>query len=378
VPRGTSFASALLGEKQGMPWKNILYAEGITMNIAKENSSILKVILIGAGVSIIIFAMKASASILSQFLLAGIIGISVLPATRWLIRKGMSTWLALLITIAVIILGIVGLIALIGISMKNLVDTLPKYQDNLGDLLNTVETGLGSIGLEQGDLESTIVGIDTGKVIGFLSSFLEGILANLSGLLVMLMVLIFFILGAPLMSTKMKQNIPSESPGYARFRSLVRDLQQYVSITTWINFLVGLVNTVFLIIIGVDFAVLWGVLSFLTGYIPNVGFWIALIPPFLLALLQLGIGKALIVLVGFIVINGGVQNFLQPKLMGAGLNLSTFVVTLSLFFWGWVLGPMGALLAVPLTLIVKEVFLDSYDDTRALSDLMSADDPKEK
>ena len=92
-------------------------------------------------------------------------------------------------------------------------------------------------------------------------------------------------------------------------------------------------------------------------------------------MLQFGIGKALIVLVGFIVINGGVQNILTPKMMGQGLNLSVFVVTVSLFFWGWVLGPMGAILAIPLTMIVKEVFLDAYDDTRELADLMSGAGP---
>ncbi len=348
------------------------------MQTTTENSSILKVILGGAGIAIIIFAMKESASILSPFLLAGIIGISVLPATRWLIRKGVSTWLALLITIVLMFVGVLGLIAVIGISVKNLIDTLPQYQDNLQGLLDTAETGLGSVGLEQSDIKTAITGIDTGKVIGFFSSFLGGILSSLSGLLVMLTVLIFFILGAPLLSTKIRKNYPSDSPIFSRLSTLMRDLQQYVSITTWINFLVGLVNTIFLIIMGVDFAVLWGVLSFLTGYIPNVGFWIALIPPFLLALLQYGIVKALIVLVGFIVINGGVQNFLQPKMMGEGLNLSVFVVTASLFFWGWVLGPMGAILAIPLTMIVKEVFLDAYDDTRALADLMSADSPREK
>lgn len=345
------------------------------MRIETENSSILKAVLIGAGASIIIFAMKESSPILSPILLAGIIGISVLPVTRWLIRRGVTTWLAVLITIILIFLGVVGLIILMDILMGNLIATLPQYQDNLQGLIDNVETGLGSIGLEQRQLETAIAGIDTGKVVSFLSSFLGGILSSLSGLLVMLMVLIFFILGAPLLSTKIRKNYPSDSPIFSRFRSLVRDLQQYVSITTWINFLVGLVNTIFLIVMGVDFAVLWGLLSFLTGYIPSIGFWIAAIPPFLLALLQLGIGKALIVLVGFIVINGGVQNFLQPRMMGQGLNLSVLVVTVSLFFWGWVLGPMGAILAIPLTMIVKEVFLDAYDDTRGLADLMSAADP---
>jgi predicted PurR-regulated permease PerM len=348
------------------------------MNIVTENSSILKVVLIGAGVSIIIFAMKLSAPILSSFLLAGVIGISVLPATSWLIRKGVTTWLALLITIVLIFLGVVGLIAVIGVSVKSLIDTLPQYQENLEELLVSFRAGLGGIGLKQRDLETAITGIETGNVIGSVVSFLGGILSNLSNLLVMLMVLIFFILGAPMLTTKIRKNYPSDSPIISRFRNLFRDLQRYVIITTWINFLVGLVNTIFLIIIGVDFAVLWGVLSFLTGYIPNIGFWIALIPPFLLALLQFGVGKALIVLVGFIVINGGVQNFLQPRMMGAGLNLSVLVVTVSLFFWAWVLGPMGAILAIPLTMIVKEVFLDAYDDTRGLSELMSSADPPSK
>ena len=348
------------------------------MNNVTDNSSILKVVLIWAGIAIIIFAMKMSATILSSFLLAGVIGISVLPATSWLIRKGVATWLALLITIGLIFLGVLALIAVIAISVINLVETLPQYQSNLQGLLDSATIGLGNLGLQQTDLESAISGIDASGVMGYIGSFLGGILSSLSNLLVMLMVLIFFILGAPLLSTKIQAIYTSDNPIFSRFRTLTRDLQQYVSITTWINFLVGLVNTIFLMIIGIDFAVLWGVLSFLTGYIPNIGFWIAAIPPILLALLQYGIGKALIVLVGFIVING-VVGFLQPKMMGQGLNLSVLVVTVSLFFWGWVLGPMGAILAIPLTMIVKEVFLDAYDDTRALADLMSgADAPKEK
>lgn len=348
------------------------------MDTTTDNSSILKVILIGAGTAIIIFAMKESAPILNQFLLAGIIGISVLPLTRWLIRKGVATWLALLITIILIFLGILSLVILVGVSVKNLSDALPQYQQNLQDLMDSAITGLGNMGLDQADFESVIDLVDTGTVLPYMSSFLGGILSSLSNLVIMLMVLIFFIIGAPLMRTKFKQDFPSTSPAYIRIHNLVRDLQQYVNISTWINFLVGLVNTAFLLFLGVDFAVLWGVLSFLTGYIPNIGFWIALIPAFLIALLEFGIGKAMIVLVGFIVINGGVQNFLQPKMMGQGLNLSVFVVTASLFFWSWVLGPMGALLAVPLTLIIKEGFLDAYDDTKALSDLMAAESPDDQ
>lgn len=345
------------------------------MQIDNENSTILKPILALAGTAIIIFAMRASASILSQFLLAGIIGISVLPFTRWLIRKGVAIWLALACTILLVMLGVFGLIALIGVSLTNLIATLPQYQQNLQDLLATAERALDSIGVSQSQLQTVLDEINPGSVVSLIASFLSSILSGLSGLLVMLMVLIFFILGAPLLNQKITNRLDSDSPILRRSRGLIHDLRHYVSITTWINFLVAVVNTIFLLILGVDFAVLWGVLSFLMGYIPNIGFWIALIPPFLLALLQLGVFQALIVLIGYIIINGGVQNFLQPKLMGTGLNLSTLVVTLSLFFWGWVLGPMGALLAVPLTMIVKEVFLDAYSDTRGLADLMSGNMP---
>lgn len=216
---------------------------------------------------------------------------------------------------------------------------------------------------------------EPGKIIAYVSSFFGGVFGVLSSLAVMLMVLIFLLLGTPGFTQKIRVGYIANSPTLARFRGLARDLRQYVNITTRINFLVALVNVVFLLILGVDFAVLWGVLAFLTGYIPNVGFWIALIPPFLVALMQFGVGKALIVLVGYILINGVVQSFLQPKMMSTGLNLNTFVVVVSLFFWGWVLGPMGALLAVPMTMIVNEIFLDAYEETRGLSNLVSVADP---
>jgi predicted PurR-regulated permease PerM len=126
------------------------------MNNVTGNSSILKVVLIWAGVAIIIIAMKMSATILSSFLLAGVIGISVLHVTSWLIRKGVATWLALLITIGLVFLGVVALIAVIAISVVNLVETLPKYQSNLQGLLDSAATGLSSLGLQQTDLEPAI------------------------------------------------------------------------------------------------------------------------------------------------------------------------------------------------------------------------------
>jgi AI-2 transport protein TqsA len=149
---------------------------------------------------------------------------------------------------------------------------LPEYQDNLQSLINALQASLADIGLGQGQSQYALRQIDTARLIGFISSFLAGILGSLSNLVIVLMVLFFFLLGTPLLSSKLKGDYPAGNPSVKRFLALARDLRQYVAITTWINFLVGLVNTIFLFLLGVDFAILWGLLSFITGYIPNVGF----------------------------------------------------------------------------------------------------------
>jgi predicted PurR-regulated permease PerM len=132
---------------------------------------------------------------------------------------------------------------------------------------------------------------------------------------------------------------------------------------------VGLGDTLFLMALGVDYALLWGLLAWFMGYIPSIGFIIALIPPVLMAYAQYGLEKALIVLVGYIVINGGVQNFIQPKMMGQGLKINPLVVFVGLFVWGFLLGGMGAILATPLTVLLLTL-MESFDATRVPAILM--------
>lgn len=349
------------------------------MNIRADNSSILKVILIGAGTAVIIFALQASANIVNPILLALIIGISVDPLSVWLQRKGLPSGLALGLTIVIVLLSLIGLIILLILSLENLLTSLPQYSSTLQTSIQTMQESLNNAGLSGGIIQSAIEGIEPGPVISAATSFLNALLADLSNLFITLLVLFFFLVDLPLIKKILEKDLLATNPFLIRLRLMVRDLRQYVIISTQINFFVGVVSAIFLFIMGVDYAVLWGLLSFLLGYIPTLGFWISLIPPFILALLEFGIGKALIVLIGFNVINFVIQTFLQPKMMGSGLNLSASVVTISLFVWGWILGPTGALLAIPMTLIVKELFLDAYDDTRGLADLMSAAEPsKEK
>ena len=344
------------------------------MTTNNGNSSIIKVLVGGAGLFIIIAGLKYTSSIMSPIFLAIIIAISAAPLMGWFNRKGLPAWLSLLVTILVMVLVLVGMIVVVGFSIGELVATLPKYADNLQGQQKSLQTILEGLGTDS----SSIQNMDTNKLLGYVGTLLGGVVGLLGGVVMMLMVLIFLLIATPGLTTKFKIDFDEDSPTFGRFRSLAVDLREYVGITTVINLVVGVIDTIFLFILGVDFPILWGLMAFMLGYIPSVGFWLALLPPFALAFMEFGAAKALIVLAGYILINGGIQNILQPKLMGSGLNLAPLVVVVSIFFWTWVLGPMGALLAIPLTMVVKEIFLEGFDDTRELAALMDAGDPSQE
>jgi predicted PurR-regulated permease PerM len=169
---------------------------------------------------------------------------------------------------------------------------------------------------------------------------------------------------------KVRHALPPDNPLKARMTHYGRDVRRYIWITTWVGMLAALVEVFLLLALNVDFALLWGILSWLMSYIPSIGYILALIPPLVLALLQHGWQTALIVLVGYFVINFVTDQFVKPRFYGEGLNISILWVFLSLVFWGWLLGPVGALLGIPLTMMVKRVLLEGSEDTQWLAGMM--------
>jgi predicted PurR-regulated permease PerM len=155
----------------------------------------------------------------------------------------------------------------------------------------------------------------------------------------------------------------ADHPLIQRAAALTADVRRYMTLTTALNFLVGLGNTIFLFAMGIELAVLWGLLSAFMGYIPAIGFWIAMIPPLFLAFLNDGPIAALIVLIGYALINGTVENLVKPRMMGRELKISPAVVVISLFVWGWLLGAVGAILSTPLTLLILSI-LEGFENTR--------------
>jgi predicted PurR-regulated permease PerM len=336
-----------------------------------QKPSIVRVLVAGASIVIIVAGMKAAASILSPILLATILAISIAPLPNWLHRKGLPKWLAQLLAVLLVFVLIVGVGGLVAVSVFQLQQTLPQYAQNLDQQKASLEGLLGNLGIDPSGI-SSFSGFEPTKLLGFAGSFLGSLAGVLSGVAMMLLVLMMMIIGTTGFGTTLKIGFPAESPSLGRFRRLATQLRQYFSITTRINLVIGTVDAVFLFVLGVDFPILWGLIAFLLGYIPSVGFWLALVPPALLALFELGTTQALIVVIGYVVINGGIQNFVQPRWMGAGLDISPIAVTISLFFWAWVLGPLGALLAVPMTMIVKQGLLEGFDETRGIAVLLGA------
>ncbi|HET6447035.1 MAG TPA: AI-2E family transporter [candidate division Zixibacteria bacterium] len=325
----------------------------------------------GAAFFIIALGLQRAADIINPFLLALVFALSVAPLLNWLVRKGVPSWLSLVITLAILIIAGFAFLTIMFVSVNRLAETIPAYSEDLSGQISAFEEWLAGLGIDTQNFSSLDI-FSPEKVLGLIGDLTKGLVGAIANAGFMLMILIFMILEANGFSTKFRKQSLSGHPFLDRCATLGKDVRRYVVITTQINFMVGLVDTILLIIIGVPLPILWGILSWLLGYIPSIGFWLALIPPVFLAFITIGWEAALIVFIGYVLINGSVQNFLSPRLMGKGLNISALVVVLSLFFWSWILGIVGGLLSSLLTIGVIRLILESSEDTMWLANLLSA------
>ena len=208
---------------------------------------------------------------------------------------------------------------------------------------------------------------------GGIFSALSSVLTN--GFLILLTV-VFILLEVSDLPKKLRIVLKNPERSLSTIEKFSQDAKRYLVIKTLISAATGLAIWLWLLILGVDYPVLWGTLAFLLNYVPNIGSIIAALPAVLLALVQLGVGSALLTTLGFVVVNTVLGNLIEPKLMGKGLSLSTLVVFLSMVFWGWILGPIGMILSVPMTSLVK-IALESYEETRGLAFMLGSDTESE-
>jgi AI-2 transport protein TqsA len=336
------------------------------MSEERQSFSFLQMIVGIAAAALILTVVHGASEIISQFLMAFVITVAVAPVQSWLIRRGLRPVWAFLITVVsmVVVIGLV--LIVLTTSLNQFIQDLPQYQEQFAEVQAQVADTLAAMGISQSTIEASPAASDVAKSVGDAAAWLLGAFTSFG---FMLALAAFMLFEATVMPVKVRAI--AGATRRAPLDRFVNNVRTYVVVTAWVNFMVAIVDTTLLLLMGIPYAGLWGALAFLFGFIPSIGFMLSLVGPALMALLISGPQAAMIVIVAFIVINGGIQNIVLPRRMGEGTDLSPAVVFGSLMFWGFVLGPVGAILSVPMTMIVR-LALESSDSTRGLSYLISS------
>jgi predicted PurR-regulated permease PerM len=340
------------------------------MNDNVKRTAKTPAILILASFIIVVAGMKAASAILVPFFLAVFIAVICAPPLFWLQRKGVPKVIALvLILVAIPVVGLL-LGALIGSSLSKFLSSLPVYQEQLSGHIAALISWLRERGVNIPAKEVPHI-LNPGWVMSLAGGIFSALSSVLTDAFLILLTVMFILLEAADFPNKLRLALKLPERSLSTIEKFSQSAKRYLVIKTLISAAVGLVIWVWLLILGVDYPLLWGTLSFLLNYVPNIGAIIAALPVVLLALVQLGVGSSLLTILGFAVVHIVVGNIIEPKLTGKGLSLSTLVVFLSMVFWGWVLGPVGMILSVPMTSLVK-IALESYEETQGLAIILGS------
>lgn len=328
-------------------------------------------LLLTAAFVIVVAGMKTASPILIPFLLSIFIAIISAPSLFYLQSRGLPQALSLVVVIGFVLVMIILLAMLVGTSVDDFSKAMPLYQDRLQDKLLVLSGLLSKIGIEL-SVQAIQQYFDPAAIMKLVANILSGLGSVLTDGFLILLTVCFMLMEASSFPAKLHHVLDRPDDSLESFDHFLMTVKQYMAIKTGVSAATGLIIWFSLWLIGVDYPLLWGVLAFLLNYVPNIGSIIAAVPAVLLALIQLGAGPAVAVIVVFVVVNVVIGNVIEPRYMGKGLGLSTLVVFLSLIFWGWVLGPVGMLLSVPLTMTVK-IALDHRQETRWVAYLLGSE-----
>jgi len=326
-----------------------------------ESSPLLKI----AALIIIFAGLIYAKSIITPFLLALFISIVCEQPISWLEKKRMPRWLALIIVLLEMIVLFTGFAFLIGETVSSFSGNLSKYESTLTDLSNSFIQFLNEKGykIKQDQIFNLV---QPAKILEFTASTLNALVNMMGNTFLIFLIVLFTLTEFGSFSIKTKAILSGTDTSTAYFSTILQNIRHYLGIKTLICLLTGILVYLALLIIGVDYPLLWALIAGLMNYIPNIGSIIAAVPAVLFALVQLGIGGAVWTLASFMVVNNVLGNFIEPRIMGKGLGLSTLVVFLSLIFWGFIFGPVGMFLSVPFTMTIK-IILEQNVKTKWLA-----------
>ena len=338
-------------------------------NLAARNSNAL---ISFAAVIIIVYGMQAAKVLLVPFLLAVFLALIAVRPMLWLqARKVPSVLAALIIVFAMmLIIGVVG--SIVGTSIAEFTAALPSYQVRLEAIITSTGALISDLLGEEREVPNFAELIDPGFAMGFAATILNAVRDVLTNAFLILFTMVFILLEASSIGVKVQAAFGRSAETFKRPRQFLDNLGRYLGIKTVVSMATGIVAWILTKSIGLDFPLLWGMLAFLFNYVPTIGSIIAAVPAVLLALIQLGIGDATTTAIGFLAINMVFGNLVEPRLMGYGVGISPMIVFISLVLWGWIFGPVGMLLSVPLTMTVK-MALESDARTRWIAILIGSE-----
>lgn len=324
----------------------------------------LRVMLGLAAAVIVAIGCARFASIISPTVLALVVTICVQPARVFLERIGLARSLASAVVIVVILVLLVGFSVALVLSVAQFATLFPQYADQIHAFEEQLGHWLTSLGVGQQQVQALLAGFDPGKIVAAVSDLVGSVFGLGVSLVVVLALIVFMTLDAGwgrLIAERLRPARPTLVEALSGFTASVR---RYMVVTAVLGAAVAALDALALVVLRVPGAALWGLLAFITGFIPNIGYWIGIIPPVVLALLANGWQNAVVVIVVYAVINGVIQSGLQPHIVGSAVSLNQTIAFLSVVFWSAVLGPLGAILAIPLTLLVRAVLVDANQDAR--------------
>lgn len=329
----------------------------------------LKAVIMLGMLVIILVGVKAAAEIIVPFILAVFIAVILNPLIHRLERLRIPRVVAISLVVVIIILIMVLLLAYLGTSLNELARTLPQYRSSLIGPLRNIEPWLQRAGITV-SVDELIKYIDPNALMTMVTGLLSQLSNAMSSIFLLLLTVVFMLIEVPQLPRKLQQLMSRPQEGMSAIQRALDSVSHYLVLKTAISLVTGIVVWGMLAAVGVRFAFIWGLLALALNYIPNIGSVLAAIPPIIQVLVFNGLYETLVVVAGYLLINLVLGNILEPRIMGRGLGLSTLVVFLSLIFWGWLLGPVGMLLSVPLTIVVK-IALEQTDGGKSIAILLS-------
>lgn len=322
-----------------------------------------------ASLIVILAGLKAAEAIVIPIMLALFIGIICTPPLHFLTRKKVPPVLAILIIMAFLVVfgGLLGLV--VGNAIDSFISRLPDYQRRLEAEMISLLPLLERAGMPV-TRDQLLEHFNPSLLMDWVGKALSNLGGLLTNLFLILFIVVFLLLEEATFARKLRQALPKAEKSLRNASDFIRQVNKYLVIKSTISLITGVLITLWVWFLGLDFPLLWGLIALLMNYIPNVGSILAAIPAILLAIVQLGFPDALLVASGYLAVNVLMGNLVEPRYMGKGLGLSPLVVFLSLILWGWLLGAAGMFLSIPLTMIVK-IALEQTTSTHWLAVMLS-------